>query len=339
MMPVFWLLFNSTVPNAIPKTFPKRRLVFDSEVFLAEWLKKFTEDKGSFGKISSVAHSAVKCAQFLGCSPIILVGQDLSFYKQRQHCLHSFYHEGHMDKVSRLNPLSNLDQQKFIKFGSNLIYKTDIFGESVATTLAMESYNHLFSNNIEKSHIIINATEGGMPIQGAQNISLREALYSCIKLPDGAKDHFEGTNFPDRRTFNTLQDSLLLQINILKEISEKLNTLEHSCLNPKPSNSKDKQLLISEMDKIYKRIMENTETALLLQAYDFAGFCKWYCLNSKILRKKELTQTNSLLDEEYERDIELFEVLVESVEYMRVNFEKLLRRSPFRANVSMDLIE
>ena len=95
------LVYNPAVPNAIPKAFPHRRIAFDSEVYLAEWFKKHTEEKGNLGKISSVAHSAVKISQFLACSPIILVGQDLSFCQQRLHCFHSFYYDEHMDKVSR----------------------------------------------------------------------------------------------------------------------------------------------------------------------------------------------------------------------------------------------
>ena len=58
-----------------------------------------------------------------------------------------------------------------------------MFGETIFSTQAMESYNHIFTRNIEGDHIVINATEGGMPITGAQNLSLREAIYMhCKKL-------------------------------------------------------------------------------------------------------------------------------------------------------------
>ena len=78
------------------------------------------------------------------------------------------------------------------------------------------------------------------------------------------------------------------------------------------------------MDTLYKSILEYKETALLLQDYDFAGFSDWYRSNSKILNKKESSKGCSKLDEAYERDLRLLNVLADSVEYLRVNFEKSL---------------
>ena len=74
----------------------------------------------------------------------------------------------------------------------------------------------------------------------------------------------------------------------------------------------------------YEDILENKETAFLLQGYDFAGFSDWYRSNCRILRKKELSEDCSLLDEEFDRDLKFFDVLVGSADYLMVNFEKAL---------------
>ena len=319
----FFLVYNPAVPNAIPRAFPNQRMAFDSEIYLANWFKKHTEEKGSLGKISSVAHAAVKFSQFLACSPIILVGQDLSFCQQRLHCLHSFYHDEHMDKVARLNPCSYWDHQKYLNFGPNLTQGTDLFGKRVSSTIAMESYSHIFSKNLGGSKNIINATEGGVPIEGVINMPLRESLHIyCKKLVKDKQNLLKTSHLSD--PFKSLQDSALRQIQLLKDITKKLNALELSYLGTRAPNSEGKKLFVNEMEVLYKNILENKETALLLQGYDFAGFSEWYRSNCQILRKKEVSAGYSPLDEEFERDLKFFDVLVEATDYLTVSFEKAI---------------
>ena len=95
-------------------------------------------------------------------------------------------------------------------------------------------------------------------------------------------------------------------------------------LNSRSPGPKGKQSFINEMGILYEDILENKETAFLLQGYDFAGFSDWYRSNCQIMRKKELSEDCSLLDEEFERDLKFFDVLVGSVDYLMVNFEKAL---------------
>jgi hypothetical protein len=318
-----WLVYSPSVPGIIPKAFPKRRLVFDSELYLADWFRKYTEEKGSLGKTSSVAHSAVKLAQFFGCSPVILVGQDLSFCQQRQHCLYSFYHEEHIDKLTKLKPLAYWDHLKYSNFGPNLTQCLDIFGKRISSTLAMKSYSHIFSKIFDDSRLVINATEGGIPIKGAQNLTLREALYKyCDTLIGEKKQLFLPSHAFDKNNCNSLKTSLARQINILSDIAEKLSNLKLNYLKTLPPSIKDKQLFLKEMNTIYECILKSEETALLLQGYDFAGFSNWYHSNNQIMKNMELLKVTSLVDEEFDRDLKFFEVLVESVEYLIVNFKK-----------------
>jgi hypothetical protein len=321
-----WLVHTSTIPNVITKSFGKRKLTFDSELYLAEWVKKYTEEKGNLGKISSVAHAATKLAQHLGCSPITLVGQDLSFCKQRQHCRHSFYHEGHLNKVTKLNSVEYWDNVKLSNYGPNLTQSLDIFGKSIVSTLAMTSYNHIFTKNFSGYQNIINATEGGMPVQGVLNLTLREVLYNFKELTDAPKLCFDAALQQGKTSFKPLKTSMLLQIKILEDIFGKMRSLESNSSNSKELEPENKQLFITEMEKIYKNILENKETALLLQGFDFAGFSNWYELNCQQIRKKELSKDLNLLDEEFDRDSKLMKVILEAVEYMMVNFKKHLPR-------------
>jgi hypothetical protein len=320
-----WLVYNPAVPSIIPNAFPNRRIAFDLEMFLSEWFKKHTEEKGGLGKITSVAHSAFKFAQYLSCSPIILVGQDLSFFKQRLHCLHSFYLDESINAINRLNPLFYRNRLKFLNFSSNLIEATDLFDCKVASSLALESYNYIFSQSLGGFQTVINATEGGVPIKGMENQSLREAIHHFCKKPVRNKCDLLFRPKPARKVpLKSLRDAALFQIHNLNDLSEKLNTIK--CKFSNVTEAGNKQLFVQEMEAIYKNMLKDEETALLLQGYNFSGFSDWYCTNSHILREKGVSEDCSLLEKEFKRDMKFLKTLTDSVEYLRTNFKRSLSR-------------
>jgi hypothetical protein len=318
-----WLVYNAAVPNSIPKYFSTRKIAFDLNVHLAKWFNKHSDTKGSLGKISSVAHSALNFAEFLACSPVILIGQDLSFQNQRLHCTQSFYFDDNINLVSRFNPLYYLNRLKYLSFGPNLTESIDIFGCQATSTLAMDSYRQIFSSIIDTSKTVINATEGGVPIKGMKNLSLREALYCyCRNSIKKKLDLFSPHNSLNKGTHEDLHESIFRLIQNLENIAEKVNVIKLKQIDT-PSNDQ-KQFFINDMKTLYKNILKYNEIALLLQDYDFAGFSDWYRSNSQILNKKELSKGCSQLDDEYERDLKFLNVLAVSVKYLRFGFQKSL---------------
>ncbi|MBC8283242.1 MAG: motility associated factor glycosyltransferase family protein [Nitrospinae bacterium] len=318
-----WLVYNAAVPNIIPKAFPDKKMAFDLDVYLAEWFKRHSEEKGSLGKVGSVAHAAFNLAKYLACSPIILVGQDLSFHKQRLHCRNSFYHTESLNLISQFEPLHYLNRLKYLNYGRNLTGGVDLFGCQVSSTLAMDSYNNLFTNSLDIFQTVINATEGGVPIKGMKNLSLRETLYYYCKSSIREQcDSLMGALSFTKDSLKSLRDPTLDLIKSLEDISEKVHAIKvkHSgTLEPD-----SRKIFINDMKSLYSNILEYKETALLLQGYDFAGFADWYRSNNQILSKKELSKDSSLLDEEFERDLKFLDVLENSVECLRINFKKSL---------------
>ncbi len=317
----YWLIFNPVVPGIIPEIFPRRRLAFDSENYLAKWFKKYTEEKGGLGSIFSVAHSAAQFAQFSGCSQIILVGQDLSFSKQSLHCRHTFYNEEHVDKISKLKTLPYWENLKYFNFGPNLTQKRDLYERSITSTIAMESYNEIFSRSFDQPQNVINATEGGIPIKGIQNLSLREALHNyCSERIIGKINPFKILEGYKRKFFKSLKISTSRQMQQLGNISLRLNKLKSKYLSSESHDPENKRLFVNEMNNVFASILADNETALLLQGYDFAGFSDWYRSNNKISNTKELSGDGSLSAEEFERDQKFFKILTEAVDYLMTNF-------------------
>ena len=321
----FCLVYNPDVPSIIPSYYSDRRMAFDSRVYLGQWLNQYNKEKGSLGKISSVAHATLNLASLMNCSPTILVGQDLSFIKKRLHCSKSYYHNKYINKISQLCPLWFWERTKYLKYGSNLTQCVDMFGSKVISTLAMESYSHIFSEYIKNTKQVVNATEGGVPIKGAQNLTLKEALHIYCKKPLHNKLSIKMTPVVvSREASKSYVDLINKQILCLRYISEQLAAYKIKFFKSDAPDIKSKYEFIKEIETLNKYISGNKETALLLQGYNFSGFSEWYRSNTKILMTKDLYPETNCVDAEYERDFKLYTVLTGAVDYLICNLKKTL---------------
>ena len=175
--PDLWLVYDPCVPADIVESFAGHRLAAESGAALSQWLARNHLAHGSLGTVLSVAHAAYQFARHLGCTPIILTGQDLAFDRTRMHCSGSFYDQFHCDRVNERLPVQSLEQQKFEGYAESLGTLSDVFGQPAATTLALDAYRNRFAEVIGGAADVINATEGGIPIPGVENRTLREALH------------------------------------------------------------------------------------------------------------------------------------------------------------------
>jgi hypothetical protein len=134
------------------------------------WLKKYYEYKGFIEQFGgSVSHVAFGLAQFMGADPIVFVGQDLSFQEK--------VHAG--DVTGLFYPSEYIDHNK----KSNPIVK-DIFGEDRFTLSQFLAYKTSFEKRIATSKTkVFNATEGGLPIEGAEIIRLKNFIDEYCNYP------------------------------------------------------------------------------------------------------------------------------------------------------------
>ncbi len=114
-----------------PSTFPliltsyKGNILFFSSVFpFVKWLEKFTEQKGEIDMGGSVSTTAFDFAYKIGGNPIILVGQDLAFIKNKTHTKGSFVEKYWAMRYSKFNTMHNgvykyIHNNLFIKVKSN----------------------------------------------------------------------------------------------------------------------------------------------------------------------------------------------------------------------------
>jgi hypothetical protein len=137
---------------------------------VALWLRQYWEDKGSivcFG--GSVAHLGFAAAEYLGCSAIALTGLDLSFDAK--------FHAG--EASSLLSEGAPYD----FRDGADIVL--DIFGNNRYTLPSFLSFKTSFENRIKVYNgTVVNATEGGLPLEGAINMRLSDFINEYCDAPE-----------------------------------------------------------------------------------------------------------------------------------------------------------
>lgn len=152
-----------------------RKLIFiDNGGYpLAQWIERFIDIKGFLSKGGSVATNCFSLAQFMGCNPIIFVGQDLSFPQD------IFYAEGVPERILQ-------GRNKIMAKNKEFILIEDNYGRMIKSDHNMKNWKLWFEENIrETPHITyINATEGGAKIEGTKFLKLKEVIeqYSLKKI-------------------------------------------------------------------------------------------------------------------------------------------------------------
>ncbi len=129
-----------------------------------EWLQM---PKGTLNIGPSCSNMAFKTLEAMGCNPIILVGQDLSFHDEKK---------THVDGI---HEVTNLKLKR-----ENLFPVKGNFQDTVLTNAIFDMFRKAFVTDIAQFRgTCINATEGGAYIEGARLMTLREAIDRYLKEP------------------------------------------------------------------------------------------------------------------------------------------------------------
>lgn len=123
----------------------------------------------------SIAHTSLDFAFRLGCNPLILIGQDLAYTSNKR------YADGQLDSLQQQCEGFNLPPGGFVT--------KDIYGQEIITDQIFDSFRRLFVRRIEDEYQgkvkVINATEGGVPIEGAENRRLAEVIAEYCQNNQG----------------------------------------------------------------------------------------------------------------------------------------------------------
>jgi hypothetical protein len=137
---------------------------------------------------ATVAHLSFYLAEFLGCDPIILTGQDLGFVDGLYYKPGTAIHETWGVELGRFNTLETKEWERIVRSRSILRKIPDIHGHPMYTEEQFFVYLQQFERDFSASrHRVIDATEGGAKKQHVTVMTLREAIDRHCRMPEGGR--------------------------------------------------------------------------------------------------------------------------------------------------------
>jgi len=181
--------------------------------------------RGGLKAGATVAHLAFYLAVYMGCNPIIFVGQDLAFTG------HVFYVPGveiHHAWRTELNRFNWIEQKEWERIVRNRPILKTVRGNDGETLYADEllfTYLEQFEKDIaEVPARVINATEGGARIRGTEAMTLADVAQSCCGRA------IDPDRFAYRKALAGRDESRWPATrDVLKRRVEQLNAVETTC--------------------------------------------------------------------------------------------------------------
>lgn len=164
---------------------PSRRLSLLDNLFARRCLGDDLAARGGLRAGSTVAHLAFYLAEYLGCDPIILLGQDLGFSGGVYYTPGVTIHDAWRPELGRFATLEMKEWERIARMRPILRRATDVFDRPIYTDEQMFTYLQQFERDFAAcSARVIDATEGGVRKAGTTIMPLAEALrqFACEPL-------------------------------------------------------------------------------------------------------------------------------------------------------------
>ncbi|MDX2116278.1 MAG: 6-hydroxymethylpterin diphosphokinase MptE-like protein [Planctomycetota bacterium] len=131
---------------------------------------------------ATVAHLAYYLARYMGCDPVILIGQDLAFTDGQYYSANAAIHGVWSGELNEFNTLEMMEWQRIVRWRGHLSRVTDHLGRPVYTDDQMSTYLAQFERDFMvdagRGLTTIDATEGGARKAHTRTMTLAAALGS-----------------------------------------------------------------------------------------------------------------------------------------------------------------
>jgi len=171
---------------------------------------------------ATVAHLAFYLAAYMGCDPIILVGQDLAFTG------HVFYvpgveiHRVWRGEINRFNTMEMKEWERIARNGDILRKVRGVDGSELYTDELLFTYLEQFEKDMGSvSARVINASQGGAAIRGTESLPLAEAAerFCRGKIPADRFEYLRTTRWRDAARLPEATRELEARLRELAEVS------------------------------------------------------------------------------------------------------------------------
>ena len=214
---------------------------------------------------ATVAHLAFYLARYMGCGPVLFIGQDLAYTG------HVYYIPGvemHQTWRSELNRFNTIEMKEWDRLARNreMLRKVqDTDGRDVYTDELLFTYLEQFEKDFVGCPVpLIDATEGGVHIRGTEAMALRDAMERFCSTP------IPPERFAYRRT-TTWFDPSRLQAG-RDEVARRLEEVEtvRDICDEMTGLLEELKTLTDHPDRFNRRLTRVDELRVLLRSADRA---------------------------------------------------------------------
>lgn len=194
-------------------------LTLAGDVIADDLLRESVRPRARLRSGATVAHLAFYLAEWLGCDPIIFVGQDLGFSDGLCYTPGTSYDDVWRPEFGRFCTAEMKQWEQIARERPILRQVPDHRGRPMYTEQRLFTYLQQFERDFAvTSSKVIDASEGGAAKRGATNMTLREALdtYCTKPLRNVVPPHPGRLNTP----LETVRDSLLKRIEEAEQMIE-----------------------------------------------------------------------------------------------------------------------
>ncbi|WP_432798281.1 motility associated factor glycosyltransferase family protein [Poriferisphaera sp. WC338] len=211
------------------------------------------ENKGSLPSGGTVAHLSFYLAQYLGCDPIMLIGQDLGFSDGLYYAPGTAVHRVWSSEFNQFNSVEMMEWVRVVRMRGHLQPAEDVHGKQIYSDEQMLTYLKQFEKDFAQAEqLVIDATEGGCKKEHTMAMSLAEAIekYATKDVPT--------IPMPKRELDGARLDRVREMIEMRQDDIDELRKVTNSTLNIL-RQMKEHQRNAKKMNKLFDQMNEKKE--------------------------------------------------------------------------------
>jgi hypothetical protein len=275
---------------------------------------------------ATVAHLSFYLAEFLGCDPIILTGQDLGFVDGLYYKPGTAIHETWGVELGRFNSLETKEWERIVRSRQILRKIPDVHGHPMYTEeqffVYLQQFERDFASTRERGVRVIDATEGGARKQHVEVMRLREAIDRfCGEKPQARSQE------PEEKAWKTWSCDVGARLEgtmgALEERRRSALEMKATCLETVPLLERmiEKQADGAEMDRLFVEV-DRLRTKVGADPATFEMVC--YLNTIGELRRFQADLTVKSAGDSMERQKRQLLRDIDYVNNLRVGAERLL---------------
>lgn len=257
------IMYSPTVHREILRHHNGIQVVFNDNPRLTGWISKyFGQDVGMVKSGDSVANYCLDIAFQITSGPICLIGQDLAYTNNQTHAVG--------------NKNYRMITQEEIESDRRYTFTRGYFGEEVLTDYVFLGMKKTFESIVANyrecgdCRSIINATEGGVYIEGFENMSFKDFILKYCQ-EDASKEIREiflqkNISIDNKKTLDFLEKEAKKLHKIIKLSKEACRVFEDSI---SPRISSKSILKLDNIDKELKLLFKDDMMYYILQPVIF----------------------------------------------------------------------